>query len=124
MENFQSILSLESRRKKLEQRVQNLGPVLRGSVVELSRPCTYPRCRKCQDGTKHPSIYHSITKHSKTQLTYIPKAVQAEALQWNQNWKRTLRIVDELTHLNLQILKAKAKQLRQQRSPETVEARQ
>ena len=108
MVNSQLIL-METKRKQLEDELQNIGPLLRGSVVELSRPCTYPRCRKCQEGTRHPSIYHSITKNSKTRLTYIPKAVQAEAIEWNQNWKESLRIVDELTKVNLDILKSKAK---------------
>ena len=120
----QSIQSLEAKRNQLEEQLHNLGPILRGSVVELSRPCTYPRCRKCQEGTRHPSIYHSQTKQSKTHLTYIPKSVQAEAIKWNHNWKDLLHIADELTKLNLDILKRKAKYYRTYSSKKILEAEQ
>lgn len=118
------LIPMETKRKELEDELHNLGPILRGSVVELSRPCTYPRCRKCQEGTRHPSIYHSITKNSKTRLTYIPKAVQDEAIQWNQNYKESLRIVDELTKVNLDILKSKAKYHREYKAKKSLEAGQ
>jgi hypothetical protein len=113
----QSIQAMQAQRKELKEQLLNLGPVLRGSVVEVARPCTYPRCRKCREGTRHPTVYHSISKNSKTCLTYIPKAAQTEALEWNRNWKELLRISDELTEINLKLLKMKAKARRQEDNP-------
>ena len=81
----------------------------------LSRPCTYPRCRKCQDGTRHPATYHSVSKASRTHLTYIPKGVAAEASRWGENWKDALKIADALTEVNLHILKAKAQKARERK---------
>ena len=113
MKNAYTISNLQRQRKKRLEQLLNLGPVLRGSVVEVARPCTYPRCRKCQEGIRHPTVYHSITRNSKTCLTYIPKAAQAEAMEWNRNWKELLRLSDELTEINLKLLKMKAKARRQ-----------
>ena len=107
-----SLRPLYARRRRLRARLNALGPLLRGSVVVLARPCTYPRCRKCQQGTRHPATYHSVSRASRTCLTYIPKAVEGEAKAWNENWREALRIAEELTEVNLEILKAKGKRAR------------
>ena len=115
MSNAESLRSLYARRRRLRARLKDLGPLLRGSVVVLARPCTYPRCRKCQEGTRHPATYHSVSQASRTRLTYIAKAVEAEATAWNENWREALRIADALMEVNLAILKAKAKRARERR---------
>jgi len=33
-------------------------------------------------------------------------------MEWNENWKRALKLADELTEVNWQILRAKAKSAR------------
>ena len=121
MKNTPVVTELILRRQALLDQLLNLGPVLRGSVVEVAKPCNYPRCRKCRDGTRHPTVYHSITRNSKTCLTYIPKAAQDEAMLWNQNWKELLLIADELTDINLKILKTKARSSRKSETENLLE---
>jgi len=41
--------------------------------------------------------------------------VEAEAAEWNENWRRLLQVADELTEVNLEILKLKAEQRRRMR---------
>ena len=116
MAHTDSLNALYARRARLRKRWNELGHLLRGSVVVLSRPCTYPRCRKCQDGTRHPATYHSVSKASQTHLTYMPKAVETEARGWNENWKDALKIADALTEVNLQILRIKAQKARERKT--------
>ena len=85
MAHADSLNALYARRRRLRKRWRQLGHLLRGSVVVLSRPCTYPRCRKCQHGARHPATYHSVSQASRTHLTYLPKAVATEAMGWNEN---------------------------------------
>ena len=105
--------SLYAKRSRLRRRFAEVGHILRGSVVVLRRPCTYPGCRKCRDGTRHPATYHSVSRESRTHLTYLSKAVASTAREWNENWREVLGIAEELTEVNLRILQAKAKSKRE-----------
>ena len=115
MKNSQTLGALYARRRRLREKLLGIGHILRGSVVVLRRPCTYARCRKCKDGTRHPATYHSLNRGGRTRLTYIARAVEAEAAEWNENWRRLLQVADELTEVNLEILKLKAEQRRRMR---------
>ena len=106
--------SLYMRRKILREELCKLGPFLRGSIVEYKRICGKPHCR-CQRGYLHSSTYFSSRIEKKTQMLCLPKRVpeiQKEAISWCSNYKRAKEIMEELTLINLRILKEKIRSSR------------
>ena len=96
---------LKRRRKTLEKKITELGPVMRGSVVELGATCGNPNCR-CARGEKHRKYYFSMSLKGKTKVIYLGKSREPVARQYLKNYKILLAIVDEMTTINLELLKA------------------
>ncbi len=110
--------SLYTRRKTLREELCKLGPFLRGSIVEYKRTCGKPNC-KCQRGYLHTCSYFSSRIHNKTQMLCLPKRIpeiKKEAISWCSNYKRAKEIMEELTLINLNILKEKIRSSRASRS--------
>ena len=97
---------LRRRRRKLETTMAGLGPLMRGSVVELATTCGNPNCR-CARGHKHKKLYYSMSRKGKTTLVYLGKSRALLARQYSDNYKRLLEIVEEMTTINMQLLRAK-----------------
>ena len=106
---MKDLKQLYSRRAYLVKKICSSGPFLRGSYVVLPRPCTNPNCPKCQEGIKHPTPYHSVSKKGKTQLTYVPKKGQQELKQMVENYKKLSALIEELSDINLQLLLQKSR---------------
>jgi hypothetical protein len=71
-----------------------LGPVTRGSVAVI--------------GTRNKQPCFSLNKDKKTKLIYLGRRREAEAREYSANYKRLLEVIDEMTLLNMQLLKSKA----------------
>lgn len=97
---------LKARRRYLRGRITQLGPVLRGSVVTLGIRCGNPNC-KCAKGKTHPSVYFAVKIKGKSHLYYLGRKFQDKAKAWNRNYQRLKDIFDELTLINIDILKGK-----------------
>ena len=84
---------MKRRVKALQKELGKLGPVMRGSVVEIG-----PRYKQC---------YFSRTKDGKTQLIYLglnsPREERAK--EYSANYKKLQAIVEEMTQLNMMLLK-------------------
>jgi hypothetical protein len=78
----------------LRSEMAALGPVMRGSVVVI--------------GTRNKQPYFSLNKDKKTKLIYLGRRREAEAREYSANHKRLLEVIDEMTILNMQLLKNKA----------------
>ena len=102
-----SILQLNRRRLALEKQLAQLGPLMRGSVVNLGTKCGNPNCR-CTRGQKHIKSYYSLSTNGKTSIIYLGKRREALAHECSANYKRLLQIIDEMTLVNMQLLKANA----------------
>ena len=100
-----SLNSLYKQRKSLQRRLAEFQEIIRGSVVLLKKPCTYPRCKKCKSGEKHPATYLSQSKQGKTQLLYLPQHLRDKARRWVENYRRLEEILERLSEVNLEILK-------------------
>jgi uncharacterized protein YjiS (DUF1127 family) len=70
--------------------------LLRGSIYVMKHKCGKPGC-KCNYGEKHLSVYLSQNKRGKTKLTYLPNELQKKANKWVLNYKRTRRLLDEIS---------------------------
>ena len=94
MKKFE-IAQLKRRVKSLQKQLGKLGPVMRGSVVLI--------------GTRNKQFYFSLNKSKKTHLIYLGKKREPLARQYSDNYKKLLEIVEEMTILNMKLLKEKTR---------------
>lgn len=85
------IQELKKRLKTLRKEMTGLGPVMRGSVVVI--------------GTRNKQPYFSLNKDKKTRLIYLGRKREPTAREYSANYKRMLEIVDEMTLINMEILR-------------------
>ena len=85
------LAKMKRRVKALQKELAELGPVMRGSVVVI--------------GTRNKQPYFSLNKNKKTQLIYLGKKREDRARQYSANYKRLRDIVEEMTQLNMTLLK-------------------
>lgn len=67
---------------------------MRGSVVLI--------------GTRNKQFYFSVNKNRKTHLIYLGKKRVEQAREYSLNYKKLLEIVEEMTILNMNMLKEDA----------------
>ena len=87
----QEILGAKRQIKQLHRQLAGLGPLMRGSVVVI--------------GTRNKQPYFSLNKDKKTRLIYLGRKREAKAREYSENYKRLLAIVEEMTTLNMELLK-------------------
>jgi len=80
--------------RSLQRQLAALGPVMRGSVVLI--------------GTRNKQKYFSLNKDRKTHLIYLGEQRAARAAEYSANYKRLLEIVENMTMLNMKLLKDNA----------------
>jgi hypothetical protein len=85
---------IRKRIRTLQRHLCGLGPVMRGSVVVI--------------GTRNKQPYFSLHKEGKTQLIYLGKRRQERAKAYSANYKKLRDIVEEMTILNMRLLKEDA----------------
>ncbi len=85
------IAQLKRRVKTLQKQMGEIGPVMRGSVVFIGNPKKY--------------CHFSLNKNNKTHLIYLGKKREARAKEYSDNYKRLLDIIEEMTTLNMKLLK-------------------
>lgn len=85
---------MKNRVRTLQRQLGNLGPLMRGSVVVI--------------GTRNKQPYFSLNKNKKTKLIYLGKKREATAKKYSANYKTLLEIVEEMTTLNMELLRANA----------------
>ncbi len=90
----QQIEKMRKRVKVLQRQLGLLGPVMRGSVVVI--------------GTRNKQSYFSLNKDKKTHLIYLGKKREARAKEYSATYKKLLAIVEEMTVLNMKLLKEDA----------------
>jgi len=104
------LVRLQAEKFRLWKQLRNYGEFMRGSMVTLKRPCTYRGCRKCAEGTKHPTTYYSISRKNKTELIYLPKRIQARVKRLIENYHRMNSLTDRISELTLGIVKLQIKE--------------
>lgn len=92
--NNTELARMKKRVRTLQKQLGGLGPVMRGSVVTI--------------GTRNKQPYFSLNKDKKTRLIYLGKKREARAKEYSANYKTLLEIVEEMTTLNMGLLKADA----------------
>jgi hypothetical protein len=88
------VTQMKRRIRTLQKQLGTLGPVMRGSVVVI--------------GTRNKQSYFSLNKDKKTKLIYLGKMRESRAREYSGNYKKLLEIVEEMTILNMELLKQDA----------------
>jgi hypothetical protein len=88
------LAKMKRRVKTLQNQLGKLGPLIRGSVVVI--------------GTRNKQPYFSLNKNKKTRLIYLGKKREDKAREYSQNYKKLLEIVEEMTIINMELLKENA----------------
>ena len=59
-------------------------------------------------GTRNKQFYFSLNREGKTKLIYLGKERVERAKEYSKNYKKHLEIVEEMTILNMELLKEDA----------------
>lgn len=87
---MKKIAPIIRRLQTLHAELARLGPVMRGSVVRLG---------------PYKHIIFSLNKDKKTRLVYLGMEREQAARQCSDNYKKMLEIAEEMTMLNMALLK-------------------
>jgi hypothetical protein len=82
---------IQKRLQELHQQMGELGPLMRGSIVFI--------------GNQKKYSHFSLNKDKKTHLLYLGKKREAKAREYSENYKKLLDIIEEMTTLNMTLLK-------------------
>ena len=88
------------------KKIPRSAKIIKGSLVYLSRKCGNARC-KCNNGEKHTSLYLSRSVNGKTTMTYIGPQFEKEAQNSVKRYNDIIKQLDEISKLNLEIIKIK-----------------
>ena len=88
------LTKMKRRIKTLQNQLGRIGPVMRGSVVII--------------GTRNKQPCFSLNKNKKTRLIYLGKKREDKAREYSRNYKKLLEIVEEMTTINMVLLKENA----------------
>lgn len=88
------ITKMRRRVKALQKQLGALGPVMRGSIVHI--------------GTRNKQFYFSLNKDKKTHLIYLGNKREPRAREYSTNYQKLLDIVEEMTMLNMKLVKEDA----------------
>ena len=94
MTDKQEPRDMKRRIQTLHRQMAKLGPFMRGTVVVI--------------GTRKKQPYFSLNKDKKTRLIYLGKKRELQARQMSATYKKLLAIIEEMTTLNMELLKKDA----------------
>jgi hypothetical protein len=95
---------LNHKRELLLRRLATITDIVRGSVVLMKRPCTYPGCRKCASGERHPTWVLTYSRGGKTRTVYLGKGRQAQARRMVAQYRLMTELIEQLCEINLSLL--------------------
>jgi hypothetical protein len=62
-------------KRQIAKILESLGPVAKGSLVEVRKPCTRPQCPACRDGRRHRAFMFHYADAGKRRCMYVPLAL-------------------------------------------------
>lgn len=98
------IKGLPRKRRRALKALQVNPRIIKGSPVSLARACGQPNCR-CRKGKKHVSLYLSRSLKGRTTMLYIPHRYEDAVQEGVAEYKRILKVLDELSQANLEAIK-------------------
>jgi hypothetical protein len=99
---------LEHRRRRLAAQLGRCGGLIRGSLVVNRRRCGKPQCR-CAEGELHESLAFTFKSRGRSRLVHVPGTLEGVARQAAQAYATLRRVVEELSEVNVSLLKRTVK---------------
>lgn len=81
-------------KKQVQKILATIGPAVKGSLVEVRKPCIRANCPACESGRKHQAFMFHYAKEGKRCCMYVPRAC-VEALR---GALRNGRLVEQCLH--------------------------
>jgi len=98
--------SLRRKRAALLRELAGLSGLLHGSYLERFTTCSRPRCA-CHQGRRHgPRAYLIVYRRKRQRPLYIRRADRAAVRRGLRQHERLAGLVQELTDINIQLLRA------------------
>jgi transposase len=97
-------LRLERQRDALLQALRGVGNLMRGTIVEVGVRCGRPGCG-CAQGEKHRKVHLSVNLQGRTRGCYLGREREAAVAPLLAEYERAWRLINELTAVNLQLLR-------------------
>jgi len=112
------LAELRCRGRAVSRQFATCGRMIKGSLVVNRRRCGKPECH-CAKGRLHQSLAFTYKQNGKSVLIHIPHHLAAEARQARQDYQKLKTLVEQLSKVNLKLLKHKAHRhpLRRQQAP-------
>ena len=95
---------LEQQRDALLAQLRGLGNLMRGTVVEVGVKCGRPGCG-CERGEKHRKVHLSLNLGGRTRGCYLGEERAAAVVPLLAEYERAWRLINELTAVNLELLR-------------------
>lgn len=61
-------------KKQIRDVMEAIGPAVKGSLVEVRKPCIRPNCPACKAGRKHRAFMFHYAEDGKRRCMYVPLA--------------------------------------------------
>jgi len=95
-------------RTALLEELRSLSHLIHGSWFERFSTCSRPNC-SCHSGKRHgPRFYLVIQEQGHQRQKYVPKVQVQVAKEGIEQYRRLQEIVEEITQINLALIKEKA----------------
>ena len=92
----------ERRRGALVKTLHEIGPFIKGSMVEIERRCGNANCR-CAKGGGHLSYYLTYKEKAKTRTMYIPVGMEEEVRGWGEEHRRLRVLMTKIDRIQKKI---------------------
>ncbi len=98
------------RRAVATARLARASESLRGSLIERYLPCGKSGCRCKHGGELHgPAYYVSVTyPKGKTRQVYVSRDAKPIVEGWLENYQQIYAALEEISAINLELIRAKA----------------
>ena len=99
-------IQMEKRRDALLEQLRSIGNLMRGTLVHARVKCGRNGC-VCESGEKHEKLHLSLNLHGRTRGCYLGEARREEAAKLIGEYQRAWNLIEQLTEVNLELLRGK-----------------
>jgi hypothetical protein len=97
-------MKYNARMSRIRKQMRQLGPMLKGTLLDRKIPCGKPSCR-CKKGEGHPGLYLTYSLKGKTKTVYVPKKMSDKVREWAQNYAHFRELLEEMFQIQLKAIK-------------------
>ena len=96
--------NLVRRRNRLLNKLQNIGPIIEGSLVKTRTKCGKSYCR-CAKGLGHNVTFFTWKERGKTKTLYVSKKIYADVEDAWKSYGKLKRIIKDLSAVQIDLFK-------------------